>query len=208
MRLDEISESEGGLLLELGNEKVNTFREYKGGSVPKPSPQSPQTMKQAWINWKYAGSKLQGQGDSSVEDSKVRVRNASHELYKAARDCDVFKVAKEVSKGGNIHWRNEKDGRTPLHACILSSIQKKSRTDFFSRSSTLSEDSIRARESNTKEFVYRTIVCAEFLLKNGARISQLDNELENVFDCACRHKVEQEIIEYLSRKHQHRNNNT
>jgi len=199
LRLDDISDSEGHLLLALGNKEVNAFRENRKRSDTSIRPikaksDSPRAVKEEWIRWKYNASRKKKKSD---EIDKKRKNHTDDALFQAACDCNPASLAKELANGGNVHFRHGKEGRTALHACILSESKGKPIDMKLNLFWNDSQNEVDSNLEVTYTDVLKQITCAELLLKNGARISALDNNLENVFDCAVRYNVRKEIIDYL-----------
>merc|ERR1712071_7923 len=198
--LDDISESEARLLLALGNDNINSFRERNSvdiqNELTKPKPQSSRSTKEQWISWKYRPHKP-SQSSKEMNPNKSRVNEymkaaSNHLMFKAAEECDIIKLAEGIGNGGDVHFKEEKNGRTALHAVIMSSPYSSQYDNVARRTADIEV------EYNQNNHMWNKIVCAELLLQNGARISTLDKNLDNVLDCAYQMNAEQDILDYLT----------
>ena len=183
LKLDSLSESEGRLLLALGNSRVNAIWESGVGlqqGWTKPTPKASRQLKENWIKSKY-------QWKGFLEDRK-KSYNPNTTLYHAAATSDLFKVAEALAYGGSVDYRDqENDGRTPLHACATSRRRK-----------AKEEDGGQDDADDDDDNEWTGIECAELLLQNGAKIDTLDSNTQSVLDCAVIGNGEREMVEFLS----------
>jgi hypothetical protein len=178
LKLDSLSETEGGLLLELGNEKANAIWEAGSGQQEgweKPKGGDGRQAKEEWIKSKYL---WRGFLEFSESDGKTHVERETKftkDLYDAASRGDVLGVASALAHSGMPTWQNPDDGgKTALHICAL---HKKSEGEEW-----------------------KAIECAELLIQNGAKVDTRDNASHGVLDSAVVGNAEREMIEYLSMK--------
>jgi Arf-GAP/coiled-coil/ANK repeat/PH domain-containing protein len=185
LKLDSLSDSEGRLLLVMGNDRVNPIWEAGIGSQQgwsKPKGDSGRQAKENWIKSKYLwkGFLHDRFKDKSSDDKRMHYNK---KLFEAARMADVLGVAEALAYGAEIEWQNlEEDGRTPLHICSLN------------------------RPSLSDPSSWTGIECAELLLQNGAKLDTMDNNTQGVLDCAVIGGGEREMVEFLSRKLQEKQN--
>jgi hypothetical protein len=178
LKLDSLSESEGKLILAIGNENANKIWEAGTGlqkGWEKPNRNSGRKAKEEWIKSKYL---WRGFLNFSDEDGKTHVDREEkfcREMYDAAKRGDVLGIAGALAHGAIANWQNpEDDGKTSLHACAL------------------------WKGSEGEE--WKAIECAELLLQNGAKIDTLDKSSHGVLDAAVIGNADREMIEYLSAK--------
>eukprot|EP00594_Rhizosolenia_setigera_P004515 CAMPEP_0178946928 /NCGR_PEP_ID=MMETSP0789-20121207/4557_1 /TAXON_ID=3005 /ORGANISM="Rhizosolenia setigera, Strain CCMP 1694" /LENGTH=427 /DNA_ID=CAMNT_0020626973 /DNA_START=622 /DNA_END=1902 /DNA_ORIENTATION=- len=150
LRLDEISDYEAELLLALGNNKVNSFREkdvYM--DMNKPNSDSDQNYKRLFIECKYKIPTF----SPSEKNSLAKLNRAIH---RAANASHTLKVAEYIARGASATHplptshsssssQNNNMNQTPLLACVLGA-------------STSSQ-----------------IACMELLIQNGARINNTNS---------------------------------
>lgn len=116
MRLDEITDYEAELLLALGNNKVNSFREkdvYM--DMNKPNFDSDQSYKRLFIECKYKISTF-----SPTEKNSLAKLNRA--IHRAANVSHTLKVAEYIARGASATHplpTNNSMIQTPLLACVL-----------------------------------------------------------------------------------------
>lgn len=117
MRLDEITDYEAELLLALGNNKVNSFREkdvYM--DMNKPNFDSDQSYKRLFIECKYKISTF-----SPTEKNSLAKLNRA--IHRAANVSHTLKVAEYIARGASathpLPTQNNSMNQTPLLACVL-----------------------------------------------------------------------------------------
>lgn len=177
LKLDKISPPEAHLVLALGNDSINSFREStqvkRDAPLPKPSPDSAGSCKEAWIKYKYvprAPQKTKKGGANSYDLSDGLL---SYALFEAARACDLLRIAECLSEGADVSTKDD-NGETALHACLLCDDEVDSRT---------------------------RIDCAELLLLNGASITETDANGETVVERVNKSMTaEEKVLDYLSSK--------
>lgn len=180
LKLDSLSLSEGLLLLELGNEKVNSIWEQGISSQKgwtKPTETSDRKIREEWIRSKYMWKgflSFEGMDDMIEEDRREKF---NRELYKAAKVCDVYQIAYSLAHGGSVDWVNkEEEGRTALHACAL------------------------AKRCNGGGEKFKFIEAAELLLQNGAKLIAKDINGHDVLAAAVIGGADVETVEFLSNR--------
>lgn len=177
LRLDALTTFEGQLLLSLGNERVNPIWEaglslQKGWE--KPNEDADRKTREDWIKSKYAWRGFLHYEDSDGENQEARIEHYSRELYYAAAQGNVMKVADALAHDGKVDWVNEDDSsKTALHACAL---VKKDGDDW------------------------KAMECAELLLQNGAKLDAMDAAQHGVLDCALLGGADVKMVEYLTSK--------
>eukprot|EP00538_Stauroneis_constricta_P004203 CAMPEP_0119553858 /NCGR_PEP_ID=MMETSP1352-20130426/6499_1 /TAXON_ID=265584 /ORGANISM="Stauroneis constricta, Strain CCMP1120" /LENGTH=872 /DNA_ID=CAMNT_0007600341 /DNA_START=91 /DNA_END=2709 /DNA_ORIENTATION=- len=183
LQLDSLSESEGNLLLKMGNEKVNDI--WESGTRlqrgwKKPTSNAGRKAKEEWIKSKYLWRGFIEFTEGSTHEE--REEKYSKDLYEAAAKGDILAVASALAHGGVITWKNKEDnGRTALHACALKKRGEES-------------------EDEGSSPPWDALECAELLLQNGAKLDDPDDATHNVLDCAVIGGAEREMIEYLTMK--------
>eukprot|EP00536_Pseudo-nitzschia_multiseries_P017021 jgi/Psemu1/264013/estExt_Genewise1Plus.C_13410003 len=96
-------------------------------------------------------------------------------MYDAAKKGDVLGIARALAQGAAVTWSNIDDGnKTALHACT--------------------------QVSTEGEEIPASIVCAELLLLNGAKMDKRDSLEQGVLDSALLANADRSMIEYLSTK--------
>jgi Putative GTPase activating protein for Arf/PH domain len=182
LKLDSLSESEGLLLLELGNEKVNSIWEQGVSSQKgwtKPTDISDRKTREEWIRSKYMWKgflSFEGMDDMNEDDRRAKF---NRELYQAAESCNVFEIAYSIAHGGSVDWVNEDDGgKTPLHACALA----------------------KRVEGNGQDKKLKYTEAAELLLQNGAKLTAKDVEGHDVLAAAVIGGAAVEVVEFLSNR--------
>lgn len=178
LRLDKMSENEYKLLSELGNDKVNKIWEsglhhQKGWT--KPSGGASRKAKEEWIKSKYL---WKGFLEYLVEDGsnqEEREAKFNKELFESARRCDLTSISEALAKGGSVDWKNDQEGgKTALHICVVG-----------------------RPEEGQDMTSWKGLVCAEFLIQNGAKLTAEDLDHHTVLDCAVVGNGTREMIEYL-----------
>jgi hypothetical protein len=178
VRLDDLSDPEGKLLLSMGNEKANKIWEaglaHQSG-WKRPTAEDSRATKENWIKSKY-----QWKGfieyDDKDGDEKAREEKFSQELYEAARQGDVVKAALAVAKGANPSWKNpEEADKTALHVCAISHPSQGGQP-------------------------WHGIECAELLMQNGAKVDTRDKEHHSALDICLVGNGEEEMVTYLTSK--------
>ena len=179
LKLDALSESEGKLILALGNDNANAIWEGGMGNQKgweKPNKDSGRKAKEDWIKSKYLWrgfiNNLDQDGVSHVE----REEKLSIKMFDAAKRGDIMGIADALARGAIATWQNpEDDGKTALHICSLSKAE------------------------NT-EGEWKAIECAELLIQNGAKMDTRDRSSHGVLDLAVIGNADLEMIEYLNLK--------
>lgn len=176
--LDALSDSEGRLLLAIGNANANKIWEESIGSQKgwtKPTSSESRKAKEEWIRSKYSWKGFLKYCDADGKTMTEREDKFSKELYVAAKRADVLAAAYAIAHGGSVEWKNPEDGgKTALHVCALSKMD----------------------ESDTSD--WKGIECAELLIQNGAKLDVLDHKTQNVLDCALTENACHEMIDFLS----------
>lgn len=177
LKLDSLTESEGLLLLSLGNERVNLIweegmAEQKGWA--KPTENADRKTREEWIKSKYMWKGFLSFGEVANLTDEEKQDKFNREVYLAAKACNVYAVADALAHGGSVDWVNvDENGRTPLHACALAK-----------------------RDENEDD--WKAIETAELLLQNGAKMSAKDSQLHDVLDSAVIGNGEVAMVEYLT----------
>ena len=178
VRLDDLSDPEGKLLLSFGNEKANKIWEaglaHQSG-WKRPTAEDSRATKENWIKSKY-----QWKGfieyDDKDGDEKAREEKFSQELYEAARRGDVEKAALAIAKGAYPNWKNpEEADKTALHVCAISHPSQDGQP-------------------------WRGIECAELLIQNGAKVDTRDKEHQSALDICLVGNGEEDMVTYLTSK--------
>jgi len=179
LKLDSLSNMEARLLLALGNDRMNSILEaglalQEGWK--KPTQSDSRKVKENWIKSKYV---WKGFLEDRSKDLSVQNQN----LYDSASQSNLLGIMEALAYGGDVEWKNPKeDGKTPLHACAMSS-----------RSS--------AKPKKSDKGSWQGLECAELLLQNGAKADALDAKTHGVLDCAVLGDGgEREMIEFLTAK--------
>lgn len=176
LKLDTLSESEGKLLLCLGNEKVNPIWEEGMASQTgwkKPTESADRKTREDWIRGKYMWKGFLSFDESLSEEG--RKSKYSKELYDAAKNADLYGTLNALAHGGSVEWINPTEkGRTPLHICTLAKME----------------------DGND----WKAIETAEFLLQNGAKMNALDADSHDVLDSALIGNAEVQMVEYLTHR--------
>jgi ankyrin repeat protein len=179
MKLDSLTESEGRVILAIGNENANAIWEAGTGlqkGWEKPTRNSGRKSKEEWIKSKYLWRGFLQYNDDDGKTHVEREEKYCRDLYAAAKKGDVLGIAAALAHGGVASWQNPEDGRTALHACAL----------------------YKACDSEEEE--WKAIECAELLLQNGAKVDGRDKSAHGVLDCAVIGNADREMIEYLTMK--------
>lgn len=166
------------MLLSLGNDRVNPIWEAglkNQRGWKKPTESDSRNVKEDWIKSKY-----QWKGFLEVDSSRneaERMERFNCELYEAAGQGNVLGVANALAHGGCVEWKNtNSEGKTPLHACAISS----------------------SPPDDDDDDEWQGIECAELLIQNGAKLNALDDNHQSPLDCAVIGGAEREMIEFLS----------
>ena len=165
--------------MNLGNEKVNQIWEaglhhQKGWTKPKGS--APRQAKEEWIKSKYLWKGFIEYRKEDGREQDDRETKFSTDLYDAARRGDLFAIQEALAKGGNVEWRNLKEGgKMALHICVVG--QPEDENDMES---------------------WKGVQCAELLIQNGAKLDAEDFDHHKALDCALVGNARREMIEYLS----------
>ena len=179
LKLDALSESEGKLILAIGNDKANKIWEGDAAAQKgweKPKQDSGREAKEAWIKSKYLWRGFVEQLDRDGFSHHEREELLSIAMYEAAKVGNVLGIAEALARGAISTWQNpEDDDKTALHVCSLS---KKEDT----------------------EGEWKAIECAELLIQNGAKIDTRDKSSHGVIDLAVIGNADLEMIEYLNMK--------
>jgi hypothetical protein len=179
LKLDALSESEGKLILALGNDHANAI--WEGGigmqkGWEKPKDDSGRKPKEEWIKSKYLWRGfINHLGRDGLPSADGEEQHCKH-MYAAAIKGDVLGIADALARGANASWINpDDDGKTALHVCAL----------------------LKAADS---EGDWKAIECAELLLQNGAKMDIRDKTSHGVLDIAMIGNADLEMIEYLTLK--------
>ena len=178
VRLDDLSDAEGRLLLALGNDKANKIWEaglshQKGWK--KPTAEDSRATKENWIKSKYEWRGFIEYSDADGDD-KEREERFSRDLFAAARRGDVESAAEAIAKGANVQWQNGDDGdKTALHVCAIS------------------------RPSQDGQ-PWTGIECAELLIQNGAKVDTRDKDHQNALDICLVGNGHHDMVTYLTSK--------
>ena len=179
LKLDALSESEGKLIMAIGNENANSIWEGGMGTQKgweKPKKDSGRKAKEEWIKSKYLWRGFIDHMDDDGKTHMEREEKFSRNMFAAAKRGDVLGVANALARGAISTWANsEEDGKTALHVCSL------------------------LKAENT-EGDWKAIECAELLIQNGAKIDTRDRSSHGVLDLAVLGNADIEMIEYLSMK--------
>eukprot|EP00980_Cylindrotheca_fusiformis_P018494 scaffold6124_cov122-Cylindrotheca_fusiformis.AAC.13 len=180
LKLDALSESEGKLVLALGNENANAI--WEGGVAmqkgwDKPNKDSGRKPKEEWIKSKYLWRGfINHVGKDGLPSGDGEEQYCRH-MYAAAQKGDVLGIADALARGATSTWQNpDEDGRTALHECALLKAEGDSKEDW------------------------KAIECAELLIQNGAKVDARDRSSHGVLDAAMVGDAEVEMIEYLTLK--------
>lgn len=165
------------MLLSLGNDRVNPIWEAGLKSQrgwKKPTENDSRNVKEDWIKSKY-----QWKGFLEVDSSRneaERIERFNCELYDAAGQGNLMGVVEALAHGGSVEWKNC-EGKTPLHACAVSSPPD---------------------DDEDWGVEWQGIECAELMIQNGAKMNALDDNQQSPLDCAVIGGAEREMIEFLS----------
>jgi len=176
LMLDSLTEAEAGLLMSLGNSKVNPVLEEgvaEQRGWEKPTKTADRQARETWIKSKYLWK-----GFLSVEDTDESVKKEKYSrlLYEAAKAASIEEAFSALARGGATDWTNpDEEGKTALHICALHAPDE---------------------ESNGQQ----AIIVAEFLLQNGAKLDALDSASHGVLDCALLNNAPIKMVEYLTSK--------
>ncbi|KAL7544128.1 hypothetical protein ACHAXR_013522 [Thalassiosira sp. AJA248-18] len=179
LRLDEMREHEYNLLLELGNDKVNCIWEaglhhQKGWTKPKGN--APRKAKEEWIKSKYVWKGFLEYRAEDGREQEDREAKFNRDLFEGARRGDLLAIQEALAKGGNVEWKNEREGgKTALHICVVGQ--------------PLDENDLES---------WKGIQCAELLIQNGSKVDVEDFDHHKALDCAVVGNGRREMIEYLS----------
>lgn len=179
LMLDSLSESEGRLLLALGNEKVNPIWEEGIGlqsGWKKPTESADRKAREDWIKSKYMWKGFLDFSGVDGLSEEQRNEKYSRDLYEASKNCDVYRAVEALAHGGSVDWKNpDEGGKTPLHVCAVS-------------------------KNEGDEAVWEAIETAELLLQNGAKMDAFDGSEHGVLDCALLGGANLKMVEFLSTK--------
>ena len=178
VRLDDLSDPEGKLLLSIGNEKANKIWEagvaHQSG-WKRPTAEDTRATKENWIKSKYQWKGFIEYNDEDG-DEKAREEKFSPDLYEAARRGDVEKAAEAIAKGAYVSWKNANEAdKTALHVCAVSHPSQDVQP-------------------------WRGIECAELLIQNGAKVDNRDKEHHSALDICLVSNGEEEMVTYLTSK--------
>ena len=188
-RLDDLSDGESKLLLALGNNMANSIWEagislQKGWE--KPTVDTPRSTKESFIKSKYQWKGFLEYKSEDGRNQKDRDAKFSVDLFRAAGQGDLYKVAEALAKGGCVEWKNSDDGdKTAMHACVVGGTQSRE---------ALAGDGGEIPSS------WKGIECAELLIQNGAKLDATDQEEHDVLECAVCGNGRREMVEYLTAK--------
>lgn len=178
LKLDALTDFEASVILAIGNENGNKIWENGVGMQKgweKPTTSSTRKAKEDWIKSKYLWRgflEFPGYDGRSQEE---REEISSKAMYDAAKKGDVLGIARALAQGAAVTWSNIDDGnKTALHACT--------------------------QVSTEGEEIPASIVCAELLLLNGAKMDKRDSLEQGVLDSALLANADRSMIEYLSTK--------
>lgn len=179
LMLDSISISEGGVICQLGNARVNPIWEEGLAAQTgwkKPTESADRKGRETWIKSKYQWKGfLHFEGCEGLTDEE-KTEKYSKDLYEAAKNCDLIAAAGALARGGSVDWSNPNEGgRTALHACAL----------------------VPVPEGDQEWYA---IEMAEFLLQNGAKLDAHDGSAHGVLDCALLNGASIEMVEFLTTK--------
>jgi len=178
VRLDDLSDAEGKLLLALGNDKANKIWEaglshQKGWK--RPTPEDSRAVKENWIKSKYEWRGFIEYSDADGND-KEREEKFSRDLYAAARRGDVEAAAEAIAKGANVQWQNGDDGdKTALHVCAISHPSQDGQP-------------------------WTGVECAELLIQNGAKVDTRDKDHQSSLDICLVGDGHHDMVTYLTSK--------
>lgn len=174
LKLDQLREAEYLLIMSLGNNFMNFV--FEGGignqkGWKKPKPDDSRKLKEEWIRSKY---EWKGFIDFKSEDGsnqQEREHKYNMDLFNAANRCDVRAAATALAKGADVNWIND-DGRTALHACLVSNGGK-------------------------DDEKWSGIETAELLLQNGAKTMTMNDESLSFVQLASEGGVNDDLSEYI-----------
>jgi Putative GTPase activating protein for Arf/PH domain len=193
LKLDALSQGEAQLFLALGNDKANSIWEQSMATQKgwtKPHPDVDRKTREEWIKSKYMWKGFLSFDDVTALNEKERQNKYDHDLYVAAKNCNVHQIANALAHGGNVDYVNpNEDGRTPLHACVLAMKQQPQ-----------DDDNDNTATTTTTNSGWFAIEAAELLLQNGAKMSAKDAKLHDVLDSAVIGNADVSIVEYLSHR--------
>lgn len=183
LKLDALTESEGKLILALGNENANSI--WEGGigmqkGWEKPQDDSGRKAKEEWIKSKYLWRGfINHLGKDGLPSADGEEQHCRH-MYDAAKRGDVVGIADALARGATSSWQNpDDDGKTALHACAILKAPT---------------------EDDEQNDDWKAIECAELLLQNGAKMDARDKSSNGVLDVAMIGNADLEMIEYLTLK--------
>jgi len=163
----------------MGNDFCNSIWEagitsQKGWK--KPSKDALRREKEEWIKSKYMWKGFIKYNSTDGPSQEDRDEKFSRDLYKSAKEGNLFATAEAIAKGANVNWKNEDEGgKTALHIC-----------------------SISKRKDGSE---WKGIETAEFLLQNGAKMDTLDMNHHSVLDIAGLGDSEDDMMEYLTSRY-------
>mmetsp|Transcript_24891 Transcript_24891/g.61225 ORF Transcript_24891/g.61225 Transcript_24891/m.61225 type:complete len:850 (-) Transcript_24891:1812-4361(-) len=179
LKLDALSESEGKLIAEIGNDNANKI--WEGGvgmqkGWEKPHKDSGRKAKEEWIKSKYLWRGFINHLDKDGQPHADGEEKLCKDMFAAAKGGDVLGIANALARGANASWQNpDENGRTGLHVCAL----------------------LKAGENKDD---WKAIECAELLLQNGAKMDIRDKDSHAVLDIAMIKSADLDMIEYLTSK--------
>lgn len=176
VRLDDLTQPQYGVLQSLGNESANAIWEvgiHNQKGWTKPNKGSTRKEKENWIKSKYVWKGfLQSTPDTNNKKNDCKDK-LNLDLYKSAKEGDIFAAAKALAEGANVEWKNDKEGlKSALHICAI------------------------GRRTNQSE--WKGLEMAELLLQNNAKMNSLDKNQHCVLDAAVLGNGEREMVEYLT----------
>jgi hypothetical protein len=191
--LDDISKTEGVLIRSIGNQRSNAIWEagiaHQTGWT-KPTATDDRKRKEDFIKSKYQWKGFIDYSNAVGESEKDREAKLSCDVYEAAKQSDLWGIAEALAKGGSVQWNNLADeGKTPLHVCVLTDEGQNGEAGGFD-------------DSSQKKRAFQAIVCAEFLIQNGAKLSAMDGNDHSVLDCAVCGNAPREIVEFITARGQ------
>lgn len=179
VRLDDLSDSEGRLLLAIGNDMAN--RVWEAGLAhqrgwKKPNPEDSRAVKENWIKSKYQWRGFIVYDDDEGGNEEDREEKFSMDLYDAAGEGNLEKCYQAIARGASVQWKNKKEAeKTALHNCATSHPSEDDKS-------------------------WQGIECCELLIQNGAKLDSRDNDHQSPLDICLVSNGRHEIVEYFTNK--------